>query len=66
MSDLFDDVMNRQQSRTEVEAMRARILKLERENLNLRLTLANALSALRPLWNIQARAVRKAIRENLA
>jgi len=66
MDDLFETASDRLREAVEVEAMRARILKLERENMNLRLMLANALSALRPLWNIQARAVRKTIRETIA
>lgn len=66
MDDLFETASDRLREAANVEAMRARILKLERENMNLRLMLANALSALRPLWNIQARAVRKTIRETIA
>lgn len=61
--DLFDQVQERQAKRSEIEAMRSRILSLERENMNMRILLANALSALRPRWDIQARAVRKNIRE---
>ena len=66
MDDLFETASDRLREAVEVEAMRARFLKLERDNMQLRIMLGNALSALRPLWNIQARAVRKAIRENLA
>ena len=66
MTDLFEHVADKQRERMEVEALRARILKLEQANLELRIRLANALSALKPLWNVQARAVRKDIRESLA
>jgi len=45
---------------------RKRERELERENLELRLLLANALSALKPRWDVQARAVRKQIRERIA
>ena len=55
MSDLFTAADQRRRER-----------ELEAEVLELRLLLANALSALRPRWDIQARSVRKQIRERIA
>lgn len=66
MTDLFEHTADKHRDLREIEALRARIMKLERENHNLRIMLANALSSLRPLWHAQARGTRKAIREVLA
>lgn len=66
MTDLFEHASDRQRERMEIEDLRRRLMQAERENMELRIRLANALSAMRPLWNIQARSVRKAIREALA
>lgn len=66
MTDLFEHAADRQRDRLEIEDLRRRLMQSERENMELRIRLANALSAMRPLWNIQARSVRKAIREALA
>lgn len=64
--DLFEHTADKHRDLREIETLRARIMKLERDNMNLRIMLANALSSMRPMWHAQARGTRKAIREVLA
>lgn len=64
--DLFEHTADKHRDLREIETLQARILKLERDNMNLRIILANALSSMRPMWHAQARGTRKAIREVLA
>lgn len=64
--DLFEHTADKHRDLREIEALRSRIMKLERENLELRMRATNLWRATRHIWGIQVRGARTKLKEVLA